>query len=517
MADRTVPRIAKSETAAGETLPQPQFLIEARNVGKYFPGVQALKDVSVTVKPGEIHCWIGENGAGKSSLIKVFAGTYKNETGQTFISGTPTTIESPAHSISLGLSFILQELMVVNGLSVADNILLGNEVAFAGSVRKDLTAKRAAELLESIGFNFIDVNAKVGELSVAERQAVMIARALHLNANVIFFDETTASLGDEEAQRIFSVMRKLRDEGKGVVFVTHRLDEVLQVADRLTVFKDGEIVETGDISNFTVASMVRKMVGREISDMFPKKARTPGQTVLEMKSVSTSRIQDVSLSLRSGEVLGISGLVGSGRTELLRAVFGLDRIYSGSIELDGKPVSLNSPSKAIAAGIGMVPEDRRSEGIIALRSVEENLTLSWAGRKEKIGWRKKGKELTLSYVQKMQIKTPSPRQLIGLLSGGNQQKVIVSRWLATKPRILLLDEPTRGIDVGAKTEMYGLIDSLAKQGLAILLVSSELPEILGLADRILVMKQGALAGELSGAASEEDVLKLAMLKTEEKS
>jgi L-arabinose transport system ATP-binding protein len=285
----------------------------------------------------------------------------------------------------------------------------------------------------------------------------------------------------------------------------------------LTVFKDGEIVETGDISNFTVASMVRKMVGREISDMFPKKARTPGQTVLEMKSVSTSRIQDVSLSLRSGEVLGISGLVGSGRTELLRAVFGLDRIYSGSIELDGKPVSLNSPSKAIAAGIGLVPEDRRSEGIIALRSVEENLTLSWAGRKEKIGWRKKGKELTLSYVQKMQIKTPSPRQLIGLLSGGNQQKVIVSRWLATKPRILLLDEPTRGIDVGAKTEMYGLIDSLAKQGLAILLVSSELPEILGLADRILVMKQGALAGELSGAASEEDVLKLAMLKTEEKS
>jgi ribose transport system ATP-binding protein len=510
--DGTIPRIGKTEASAGETLPKPQYLIEARAVGKYFPGVQALKGVSVNVKPGEIHCWIGENGAGKSSLIKVFAGTYRNDTGETVVAGNPVSIESPSHSISLGLSFILQELTVVNVLSVADNILLGHEVSFVGNVRSGAATDRAIELLESIGFDSIDVKSLVGDLSVAEQQAVMIARALHLNANVIFFDETTASLGDEEAQRIFRVMRKIRDEGKGVVFVTHRLDEVVQVADRVTIFKDGEVVETGAIADFTVESMVSKMVGREISDMFPEKSRVPGRVVLEMEGVFTARVANISLSLRSGEVLGISGLVGSGRTEVLRAVFGLDKIESGVVKLDGLPARLNTPSRAIRAGIGFVPEDRRSQGIIGLRSVEENLTLSWAGRTEKAGWRKKGKHLTQSFIEKMQIKTPSAKQPIGLLSGGNQQKVIVSRWLATEPRLLLLDEPTRGIDVGAKAEMYRLIDGLASQGLGILLVSSELPELLGLSDRILVMKQGEIAGELPGSASEEDVLKLAMLQ-----
>lgn len=516
MADGTVPRLGSTQvTSAGVTLPKSHPLIEARGVGKYFPGVQALDSVTVDVRAGEIHCWIGENGAGKSTLIKVFAGSYQNDEGETLVAGESVRIDSPIHSISLGLSFILQELSVVGGLNVVDNILLGHEVAVGGTLQRAPALSRATELLASIGFESIDPKRLVSELSVAEQQAVMVARALHLNANVIFFDETTASLGQDEAEKIFSVMRRIRDEGKGVVFVTHRLDEVLEVADRVTVFKDGKIVETGPISGFTVGSMVTKMVGREISHVFPSKGRDLGEVVLELKGVSTRSVSDISLKLHRGEVLGVAGLVGSGRTELLRAVFGVDKLNSGDIYLFGRRKTVRKPSSATDAGIGLVPEDRRSQGIIPLRSVEENLGLSWAGRTQKLGWRKKLQGLTDFYIEKMSVKTPSSKQLIGLLSGGNQQKVVVSRWLATKPKVLLLDEPTRGIDVGAKVEMYRLIDSLAREGLAILLVSSEMTEVLGLSDRILVVREGRIAGELPGDASEEEVLRLAMLKTEE--
>ena len=518
MALGTVPGIVKEKAvaSAGETLPKRRALLEARDVNKRFPGVHALKSVSVDVLPGEIHCWIGENGAGKSTLIKVFAGSYQKDGGETLVAGEPVQIQDPSHALSLGLSFILQELSVVPGLSVMDNILLGHELCRAGNIRQRAEAHRARELLENIGFGFINPRKLVSRLSVAEQQAVMVARALHLDANVIFFDETTASLGSEEAERIFAVMRKIRDEGKGVVFVTHRLNEVLAVADRVTVFKDGEIVQTAPISEFSIDSMVAKMVGREISHVFPPKRTTKEDPVLTAKSLVTTHIRDVSFTLHRGEVLAIAGLVGSGRTEVLRAIFGLDRLISGQITLAGESVRLFSPSAAIKAGIGLVPEDRRSQGIVALRSVEENLALSWAGRVEKWGWRKKIVELSAYYIERLKIKTPSAKQLIGLLSGGNQQKVVVSRWLATQPVVLMMDEPTRGIDVGAKVEMYSLIDSLAREGLAILIVSSELTEVLGLADRILVMRDGAIAGELPGSAREEEVLKLAMLDLEER-
>lgn len=518
MVDRAVPRITgnKEVASAGESLPKLPPLVEARGVEKHFPGVQALKSVSIDVRPGEIHCWIGENGAGKSTLIKVFAGSYKKDGGETLVGGESVNISDPSHSLSLRMSFILQELSVVPGLSVADNVMLGHEFAAFGNVMRKEAAQRVSQLLESIGFGWIQPRSMVSDLSVAEQQAVMVARALHLDANVIFFDETTASLGVEEAQRIFEVMRKIRSEGKGVVFVTHRLDEVKAVADRVTVFKDGEIVETGPIQAFSIDSMVTKMVGREISHVFPPKRETFGETVLELNRVSTNRVSEISFSLRKGEVLGIAGLVGSGRTEVLQSIFGIDRIESGYIKLDGEQVRWHSPRSAIAAGVGLVPEDRRSQGIVALRSVAENLSLSWAGRTQKFGWRKTLMPLVSHYIDRMRVKTPSAEQLIGLLSGGNQQKVIVSRWLATEPKVLLMDEPTRGIDVGAKSEMYSLIDSLAREGLAILLVSSEMTEILGLADRVLVMREGSVAGELSGDAGEEDVLKLAMLNTEER-
>lgn len=502
--------------STGETLSEPRALLEARGVNKYFPGVQALQAASVNVMPGEIHCWIGENGAGKSTLIKVFAGSYPKDGGDTIVNGESVNILDPSHALSLGLSFILQELSVVPGLSVMDNILLGHEFSTAGTVNKRVAADRARDLLSRIGFGSVDPREPVAHLSVAEQQAVMVARALHLEASVIFFDETTASLGTEEAERIFDVMRAIRSEGKGVVFVTHRLDEVMEVADRVTVFKDGEIVETGPISSFSIDSMVTKMVGREISNVFPPKRHSDGKSVLSLHGVTTDFVRDISFSLKEGEVVAIAGLVGSGRTEVLKSIFGLDRIHSGHIELGGRRVRLTSPIDAINEGIGLVPEDRRSQGIVALRSVEENLSISWAGRVVKWGWRKQLDALADLYIQRMRVKTPSAKQPIGLLSGGNQQKVVVSRWLATEPKVLLMDEPTRGIDVGAKAEMYTLIDSLAREGLAIVLVSSELTEILGLADRILVMREGTIAGELPGDAGEEQVLKLAMLDTEEK-
>ena len=517
MADRTVPRIAGEQGAvasARETSPKPGPLLSATKLEKLFPGVTALQGVDVEVFPGEIQCWIGENGAGKSTLIKVFAGYYQKDSGTTSVNGLEVDIEDPIHSLSLGMSFILQELSVVPGLTVMDNILLGHEVSLAGNVLRSRQASRAKILLESIGFGSISPRELVASLSVAEQQAVMVARALHLDANVIFFDETTASLGAEEAQKIFKVMEKIKGEGKAVVFVTHRLDEVMRVADRVTVFKDGEIVESGLVSEFSMESMVTKMVGREISNVFPEKDREPSDVVLELVSVTTQNVQNVSFTLRRGEVVALAGLVGSGRTEVLESIFGLEKLSSGEIRLKGQRLNPANPVAAINAGIGLVPEDRRSQGIVALRSVEENLPLSWAGRTEKKDWRKKGVGLAKDYIDKMAIRTPSQKQLIGLLSGGNQQKVVVSRWLATNPKVLLLDEPTRGIDVGAKSEMYRLIDSLARGGLAILLVSSEMTEVLGLADRILVMRRGQIAGELDGSTSEEEVLKLAMLEKE---
>jgi len=481
-----------------------------RGVSKSFPGVNALIDVSVDILQGEIHCWIGENGAGKSTLIKILAGAQSRDSGLIKLDNRDVALSSPTDAMHEGLSFILQELSVVDGITVADNILLGHEVRRGPEIRRAPSNARAAELLKTIGFGYLSPAAKVGDLSTAEKQAVMVARALHLEARVVFLDETTSTLDADEVSRLFDVMRTLRDKGTSVVFVTHRLQEVMQVADRVTVFKDGQVVQTLLRSEVSESLMVRLMVGREISNFFPPKDRTAGSVVLAARGVGTVGVRDLTLDLRSGEVLGIAGLVGSGRTEALRALFGIDRIRAGTLEVAGQLISLRGIRDAIGRGIAMVPEDRRSQGIIALRSVEENLTITWTDQERSRGWRRKALEITSRFVSELRVRTPSLRQPIGLLSGGNQQKVIVARWLAVQPRVLLLDEPTRGIDVGARAEIYRLIDKLAREGLAVVVVSSDLPEILGLSDRIVVMKDGTVAGELPGTASEEDVVALAM-------
>lgn len=512
MAERAVPGVNDRGLPTGHIVsPEGAPVIEVIGVSKAFPSVRALDAVSVDVRSGEIHCWVGENGAGKSTLIKILAGAQRPDAGAIRIRGREVELSTPAEAMHEGLSFILQELSVVDGLSIADNIMLGNELHRGPSVLRSASSVRAVEMLARIGFDHLEPDRIVSELSTAEKQAVMIARALNLDASVIFLDETTATLDSDEVRRLFDVMRKLRDDGKSVVFVTHRLQEVLEVADRVTVFKDGTTVSTLLRDEITIETMVRNMVGREISQMFPAKARTHGDVVLSARDLATVGVHGIDLDIRAGEVLGISGLVGSGRTELLRALFGLDRVRRGVLRIDGQMVDLRSPRAAISLGIALVPEDRRSQGIIALRSVEENLTLTWTQTAGWRNWHKRAVELSQTMVEELSVRTPSPRQQIGLLSGGNQQKVVVARWLAVRPRVLLLDEPTRGIDVGTKSEIYRLIDQLARDGLAVVVVSSDLLEILGLADRIAVMRDGTIAGELPGdTTEEEDVVLLAM-------
>lgn len=492
------------------TAPEGPPVLEVRGLSKKYPGVLALNDVSVDVLPGEVHCWIGENGAGKSTLVKILAGATAPDSGEVAISGIVSDLSSPHVSQAKGLSFIFQELSVVNGLSVADNILLGNELARGPLVRTKASDERAAALLKRIGFGYLNPQIRVGRLTTAEKQAVMVARALNLNAQVIFMDETTASLDRDETQRLFAVIESLKAEGRSIVFVSHRLNEIKHLADRVTVFKDGCIVGTYAGSDLTTHDMVRLMVGRDIEHAFPTKDRAFGDVVIEARALATSRVRNVNLSVRRGQIIGVAGLVGSGRTELLRALFGMDSISTGEVLLDGVPVKFRSCRDAIRAGIGLVPEDRRGQGIMAMRSVEENIMLTWAMNGAPRSWRRDSAAIAEGFVKSLRIRTPSIAKQMGLLSGGNQQKGVVAKWLAVKPRVLLLDEPTKGIDVGAKAEMYQLIDALARDGMAVVVVSSDLPELLGLADHIAVMREGNFVGILDGDTTEEAIMRLAM-------
>jgi ABC-type sugar transport system ATPase subunit len=480
---------------------------------KDFPGVQALKGVNIEIFPGEVHCWVGENGAGKSTLIKILAGAYDRSEGSIELNGDPVSFKNPTESHLAGLSFIFQELSVVNTLSVADNILLGNEIHRGPSLSRKSSNLRSKLLLDRIGFPEIDPKKLVGKLSTAQKQAVMIARAIHLDSKIIFMDEPTASLDRAEVIQLFKVIEMIKMDGKSIVYVSHRLDEVNEIADRVTVLKDGLVVANHLKGEFTPDQLVSEMVGREITETFPPKVDRRGDVVLSVKGISTDKIRDVTFDLHAGEIVGVAGLVGAGRTELLQALYGIDQIAEGLIYLDGAILTIRNTRDAINAGIALVPEDRRGQGIVARRSVEENLTLAWAGRVGRgIHWQRNGRTLTESFIERLRIKTSSVSQLIGNLSGGNQQKIVIARWLATKPKVLLLDEPTRGVDVGAKSELFWIMSELAASGVAILMVSSEISEILGLANRVLVMRGGSLVAELGGETTEEEILTLALTR-----
>ncbi|HEV8484251.1 MAG TPA: sugar ABC transporter ATP-binding protein [Blastocatellia bacterium] len=490
-------------------------LLTARNVNKSFAGVQALEDASFDLRAGEVHALVGENGAGKSTLVRIIAGAVEANSGEIRLRGEEIKHNSPLRAKALGIAAIYQQPALFPELSVAENIALGLEQE-RGWRRIDWKRRRsqAAELLLRVGAR-ISTEAYAADLTMPEQQLVEIARALGADARVLIMDEPTASLSEEETQNLFRVIRELRGAGAGIIYISHRLDELPVIADRVTVLRDGRTIDTREMSRVDRSELIRMMVGRELSAVFPKESVELGETVLEVRGIGCRRagVRDVTFSVRAGEILGLAGLVGAGRTELAKTLFGLTGADGGTILLRGEPVSINTPSQATELGIAYVPEDRRRHGVIPEMAVSANTTLAALRRLAHFGFMdfQQEREIAASYTERLGIKTPSLFAPVSTLSGGNQQKVALSRWLATKPAVLILDEPTQGIDVGSKAEIHALMGELAGQGLAILMISSELPEILGMSDRIAVMHCGTIVGILDRAeATQQKVLALAL-------
>ncbi|HEV3026936.1 MAG TPA: sugar ABC transporter ATP-binding protein [Planctomycetota bacterium] len=490
-------------------------LLSVSGITKSFAGVQALRGVSFDLAAGEVHALVGENGAGKSTLIKVMTGAHAPDSGSIELDGRPVVHNSPLLSRTLGIAAIYQQPALFPDLSVAENMALGFE---PGGLWRliDWRARRARakELLDRIGAR-IDPEATVGTLTMPEQQMVEIAKSLGGRAKVLLMDEPTASLPEHEVENLFRVVRELRSQGVGILYISHRLDELYALADRVTVLRDGQTVATRPIREVERPELIRLMVGRELSAIFPKRDVPQGDVVLETRRLDCrdSGLRGISLTVRAGEILGLAGLVGAGRTELARVLFGLTPATGGELLLGGKPVKVRTPSEAVDLGIAYVPEDRRRHGVILELPVAANVTLAILRRLSRAGLLDfaREREIASSYVQKLAVKTPSIDAPTGNLSGGNQQKVALSRWLATEPKVLILDEPTQGIDVGAKSELHRLMVDLAERGLAILMISSELPEVLGMSDRVGVMRGGALVGILSRAeATQERVMALAL-------
>jgi rhamnose transport system ATP-binding protein len=476
-------------------------LLEASGIHKSFAGVQALRDVSFELRAGEVHALIGENGAGKSTLIKIVTGAVTADTGVLRVAGQPVEHNTPALARSLGIAAIYQQPSLFPDLTVAENIALALE---SGGIwrRVDWKARagRARELLARAGSG-IDPERLVGTLSMPEQQIVEIAKAIGANARIVIMDEPTASLTDREVDSLFQVIGQLRAQGAGIVYISHRLEEISTIADRVTVLRDGQTIGTRRIQEVDRAELIQLMVGRELAAVFPKRDVPIGEAALELRGVTSAAagVRDVSLEVRAGEILGVAGLVGSGRTQLAETIFGLTPADSGEILLRGRPVRITAPADAIALGIGYVPEDRRKHGVVLEMPIAANTSLANLGAVSRRGLIDGAREweLAQSYIGQLRVKTPSIYAEAGSLSGGNQQKVALARWLAIRPAVLILDEPTQGVDVGSKSEIHNLIVDLAGQGLAILMISSELPEILGMSDRIAVMHEGSITGILS--------------------
>jgi rhamnose transport system ATP-binding protein len=490
-------------------------LLRLTGISKAFDGVQALRGVSFELRAGEVHGLVGENGAGKSTLIKVVTGAHRPDAGAIEIGGEPVLENDPIRSRALGVAAIYQQPALFPDLPVAENIALGSEPR-GGWRRIDWRARRseAERLLGRVGAR-IDPGAPVSSLTMPEQQLVEIARALGAKARILIMDEPTAALPEREVANLFRVIRELRAEGVGIVYISHRLEELKELADRVTVLRDGSEVGTRLMAEVDRAELIRLMVGRELSAVFPKRPVPVGDVVLETRGLGcrAAGVRDVSLSVRAGEILGLAGLVGAGRTELARVLFGLMPADSGELLLRGKPVRVRSAAEAVGLGIAYVPEDRRRHGVILELPVRENASLAVLRRISRCGFLdfRRERELAASFVERLRVKTNSLETPVGRLSGGNQQKVSLARWLATDPAVLLLDEPTQGIDVGAKAEVHALMGELAAKGLAVVLISSELPEILGMSDRIAVLHRGTVAAVLDRAeATQERLLALAL-------
>ncbi len=492
-------------------------LLEAKNIRKEFPGVLALDNVSVQVHAGEVLAVVGENGAGKSTLMKIMAGVYTPDAGELLFQGQPFRLSGVTDAMNRGISLIHQELNLAENLGAAANIFLGREKTKGGYFldRKSMT-EQASRLLERVGLSKDLANVPVYHLAPGQKQLIEIARALSLDARIIVMDEPTSSLTQKETDRLYTVIDDLRKSGVSVIYISHRLVEVKRCADRVVVLRDGK--NAGELSreNIEREAMIRLMVGRELKGIYPRSQRTidPGPIALEVTNLTYSNgpTQGVSFSVRGGEIVGMAGLVGAGRTELAEAIFGIRNITGGSIKRAGVEIKISKPIDAINNGILMAPEDRRHNGLILEQAVGSNITLPNLKNWNRFGLRQFAKEQTASQaqVEKLRVKTPSLSKEVGLLSGGNQQKIVLGKWLALGPKVLILDEPTRGVDIGARGEIYALMDALASQGVAILMISSDMEEVLGLSDRVLVLHEGHLSGELAREQlSEEGIMSLA--------
>ncbi len=486
-------------------------ILRFHHISKSFPGVVALDDVSMEFRAGEVHAIIGENGAGKSTLIKILTGAHMPTKGTIELFGKEYNGLTPIQAMELGVSAVYQEFNLVPFLTVSENIFFGREKNKGIFLDKKAMYEETARYAHEMGMS-IDPNAQVRRLGVAYQQIVEILKAMSQNAKILIMDEPSAPLTNNETAVMFEMIKKLKQKNVTILYISHRLEEIFEICDRVTIMRDGKHIRTTEIENITRERMIADMVGRELGENFPGGAGSMEETVLEAEHLTTHAIKDVSFTLKKGEILGLGGLVGAGRTELARAIFGADPILSGTVTLNGKALHLKSPRDAIANKIGLVPEDRKGQGLILEMSVGENITHSILDRlctvgllnaiREKQVWEKMKKELL--------IKTPSFRQLVKNLSGGNQQKVVIAKWRAVNCQVLILDEPTRGIDVGAKQEIYGLMQQLTKEGVSIIMISSEMPELIGMSDRILIMSGGSVKGELyKSEFSQEKILDIA--------
>lgn len=495
----------------------PEYVLEMQGIVKVFPGVRALDGVNLKVRAGKVHVICGENGAGKSTLMKTINGTYVADEGKMFYKGAEIGKHTVQDTIKMGIAMIYQELNPVLDMSIAENIYLGREPMKGMFVDYGKLFSDTQSLLDRLDIPY-NAHQKMKELSIAGHQLIEIAKAISMNASVIIMDEPSSAIGDEEIEVLFKQIFALREQGVAILYITHKMDEIFRIADEITIIRDGKWIESGPASDYDPNKLVARMVGREITNVFPKDLEVPiGDVVLEVKNLTQSkedggRFEDISFQLRQGEILGFAGLVGAGRSEVMRAIFGLDPITSGEIFINGQKVNIRSTGDAIKAGIAMVNEDRKGYGLVLERDIHENISLVNLNKFIKGGFvdDKAIEEEAAKYVDMLQIKIANTGVKAGTLSGGNQQKVVLAKWLMGNVRVMILDEPTRGIDVGAKSEIHRLMCSFAKQGMAVIMISSELPEVLGMSDRVVVMQQGRINGILDRAeATQESIMTLA--------
>ena len=489
------------------------YIVSMDHIHKSFPGVKALDDVSFHLRAGEVMALLGENGAGKSTLVKILSGVYHKDKGRLYVNGKEYDDLNPKLAREAGVAIIHQELNMCRHLTVAENMFLGREIKGKVALKNSEMEKEAKKYLDELGVD-ISPRQTVGELPVSKQQMIEIAKALSVNAKILIMDEPTSALTSREIEELFNIIRKLREQGHGIVYISHRLEELSHITDRVTIMRDGQFITEGKFTDFTMDEIIQNMVGREIKEKFPRVECKKGNKIFEVKNLNAGRlVRDINFSLYEGEIVGFAGLMGAGRTETTRAIFGIDPKESGEIILDGKEIKINKPMDSIKAGVVLAPEDRKKDGLCTKLSVRQNLALpnldiicSKAG----VVNSKKEDELCEKAVKDLTIKLPGVEVNADTLSGGNQQKVVVGKWLARNSRVVIFDEPTRGIDVGAKVEIYNLMNQLKQQNIAVMFVSSEMPEVMGIADRIIVMCDGRITGELNAReTTQNEILKLA--------